>query len=109
MAVSKVVAGRQGRIHLGSNQAVGQIGPQFGAGVINKSRASARVSQPGSGQAGSQGGPPLGVDGMKKPRASARARQPGSGQAGGQDGHFVAGDKQGNGVTASSSLWQPGV
>lgn len=109
MEVSKAVAGHQGRIHFGSGQAVGQVGPQFGAGVVNKSRALARVRQPGSGQAGSQGGPPLGADGNKKSRASARASQPGSGQAGGQDGHFVAGDKQGNGVTASSSLWQPGV
>lgn len=109
MEVSNAVAGLRGRIHLGSSQAVGQIGPQFGAGVINKSRALARVSQPGSGQAGSQGGPPLGADGSKKSRTSARASQPGSGQAGGQDGPFVAGGKQGSGVIASSSLWQPGV
>jgi hypothetical protein len=69
----------------------------------------ARVSQPGSGQAGSQGGPPYGVVGIAKSRASACASQPGSGQAGGQDGPFVAGGKQGNGVIASSSLWQAGV
>ncbi|MEX3614101.1 MAG: hypothetical protein VB141_10220 [Burkholderia gladioli] len=109
MAISKAVPGRQGRIHLGSSQAVGQVGPQFGADVINKSRASARVRQPGSGQAGSQGGPPYGADGIAKPRASARASQPGSGQAGGQDDPLWIGGKQGNGVIASSSLWQPGV
>lgn len=109
MEVSKAVAGHQGRIHFGSGQAVGQVGPQFGAGVVNKSRALARVRQPGSGQAGSQGGPPLGADGSKKPRASARASQSGSSQAGRQDGPFVAGGKQGNGVTAPLSLWQSGV
>ncbi|EIF32269.1 hypothetical protein BCh11DRAFT_07858 [Burkholderia sp. Ch1-1] len=109
MAVSSAVAGRQGRIHLGSRQAVGQLGPQFWAGVSNKSRASACVSQPGSGQAGSQGGPPYRVAGIVKSRASACASQPGSGQAGGQDGPFVAGGKQGNGVIASSSLWQAGA
>jgi hypothetical protein len=103
------VAGLRGRINLGSRQADGQLGPQFGAGVSNKPRASARVSQPGSGQAGSQGGPPYGVVGSTKSRASARASQPGRSQAGGQDGPFVAGGKQGNGVTASSSLWQAGV
>lgn len=108
MAVSSVVADRQGRFHLGSSLADGQIGPQLGAGVSNKSRASARVNQSGSSQAGSQGGQSYGVVGMKKSRASARASQPGSGQTGGQDGHFVADVNQGNGVIASSSLWQAG-
>ncbi|ANJ86818.1 hypothetical protein MB84_31640 (plasmid) [Pandoraea oxalativorans] len=79
MAVSSAVAGRQGRIHLGSGQAVGQLGP------------------------------PYGVVGIAKSRASACASQPGTGQAGGQVGPFVAEGKQGNGVIASSSLWQTGV
>lgn len=102
------VAGLRGRNHLGRSQAVSQFGPQLGAGVSNKPRASARVSQPGSGQAGSQGGPLHGVVGMEKSRALARASQPGSGQAGGQDGPLWTGGKQGNGVIASSSLWQAG-
>ncbi|QPQ89174.1 hypothetical protein I6H08_38915 (plasmid) [Burkholderia gladioli] len=72
-------AGRQGRNQPGRSWAGGQIGLLFGAEIINKSRASARASQPGSSQAGRQ------------------------------DGSLWTGGNQRNGVIAPASLWQAGV
>lgn len=78
-AKRSAIAGPRGRQQPGRSPAGWQVGPLFGAEVINKSRVSARASQPGSSQAG------------------------------GQDGSLWTGGNQGNGVIASASLWQAGV
>lgn len=78
-AKCSAIAGRQGRQQPGRSSAGGQIGLLSGAEVINKSRASARASQPGSSQTG------------------------------GQDGSLWTDGNQRNGVIAPASLWQAGV
>lgn len=65
--------------------------------------------QPGRSRAGKQVGLLFEVEGSNKSRASARASQPASSQSGGQDGSLWTSGNQRNGVIASSSLWQSGL
>lgn len=108
-AKRSAIADSKGRQQFGRSWAGGQIDPPYGVKVINKVRASVRVSQPGSSQAGRQYDPLHWVICSIKSRASARASQPGSSQAGRQDGSFWTGGNQRNGVIAPVSLWQTGV